>query len=147
MKRKFIVLALAVLALLLVSCATGSESSYYREDGVINIKKITVDKPNIVDGVDMRIYWQNLSGKEIKYIYFDVQAFNAVNDPVKCEIRGSSVRTNMYVTGPVPANFNSHHYWEAVWYNSSIKRAEILNVRIEYMDGTTKSIALNPAVY
>lgn len=146
MKKRIMLLVLAVLTVLLVSCATGGES-YYLEDGVINIKKITVAKPNIVDGVDMTIYWQNLSGKEIKYIYFDVQAFNAVDDPVKCEIKGTSVRTNMRVTGPISAKFNSYHYWEAVWYNSSIKRAEILNVRIEYMDGTTKSITLRPAVY
>lgn len=145
MKKRIVFVLLVVVAILLVSCATGA-NSYYIEEGVIEVKRISVEKPNYFDGIDMNIAWRNLSGKEIKYIYFDVQAFNAVDDPVKCDIRRESVRT-VYVPGPIPANFNNTHYWDAIWYNRTIKRAEILNIRIEYMDGTTKEIALRPAVY
>ncbi|MGN0164430.1 MAG: copper amine oxidase N-terminal domain-containing protein [Candidatus Ornithomonoglobus sp.] len=54
---------------------------------------------NSVDGVTAEIIWRNNSGKSIKYINFYAVPYNAVDDPVSCEISGQSEQI-LKATGP-----------------------------------------------
>lgn len=66
----------------------------------IEINDVVVSAPNSANGVDLVIYYKNLSEKEIKYITFVVTPYNAVNDPVTDEITSDS-SLNFRITGPV----------------------------------------------
>ncbi len=96
------------------------------------------DAPNSVGGVDVIIRYYNNSNKKIKYAYFTVQAYNAVDDPVQCTIRDTSVR-NLYYTGPILPKVGVTGYWSNVWYNYSIRYCKWITGKcsVEYMDGTS----------
>lgn len=105
---------------------------------IIRVSKVSTDNPNSAGGVDFRIVWQNTSNKAIKYSYFTVVPYNAVNDIVMCTIRRESEYTGK-VTGPVNPGewYGEEKYWECAWYNNSIERAELKKIEINYMDGTS----------
>jgi hypothetical protein len=99
-------------------------------------------KPNSADGVNVSIAWNNLSPKEIKYITFTVKPYNAVDDVVFCNVSGDA-SYSLKVTGPIKAwnmDDNEFHFWENVWYNNTIKRIEIEQIDIIYMDNSEVSI-------
>lgn len=109
---------------------------------LISVSKVSVDKPNSAGGVDLHIEWTNKADKTIKYITFTVLPYNAVDDVVKCEIRGLSA-AGCQVTGPVKpgASYGSDYRWECVWYNNTITWARLGAIEIEYMDGTKEAFA------
>lgn len=137
------------------------QNEIYNAQNSIQITNCSVSKPNSVGGIDVHIDFYNRSGKTIKYVYYQVQAYNAVNDPVSCEIRGNSI-SNLKFTGPVepytysndpgieeisiegmetPRIVPGNTTWDCVWYNYSIKYCKLINVSIDYMDGTSINIS------
>lgn len=116
---------------------------------IIQIHDVYVDNIDSVESVDMRISWTNTSDKTIKYVHFYVVPYNAVGDPMYCEIRGHS-RFDAYVTGPCEPGHEGYYkvgdtyygnLWENVWYNGSISTIELVGIKIIYMDGTVIDIA------
>ncbi len=116
---------------------------------VIQIHDVYVDDIDSADGVDMRISWTNTSDKTIKYVHFYVVPYNAVGDPMYCEIRDYS-RFDAYVTGPCEPGYEGYYkigdiyygnLWEDVWYNGSISTIELVGIKIIYMDGSVIDIA------
>lgn len=69
-------------------------------DGRIQIYG-TYIKVNSADGVSVYIQWENLSEKEIKYIYFNVELYNRVHDTLACDITGDRAQWLRQV-GPIP---------------------------------------------
>jgi hypothetical protein len=108
---------------------------------IIRVSKVFTSDPNSAGGVDFHVIWQNTSDKVIKYASFTVVPYNAVNDVVQCTIRRSSESTGR-VTGPInPKQWYGEGYlWENAWYNNTIERAELMGIRVEYMDGTVENI-------
>lgn len=120
---------------------------------LIRIKSISTSKPNSASGVDLSINWTNISDKTIKYITFTVYPVNAVNDIVYSEI-------NSYLqgqfkgkeTGPIKKGEGSKegYVYSNAWYNNTIVKAILMQVDIEYMDGTTVLLSgsdLDEAIY
>ena len=107
----------------------------------VKITKLAVSTPNSAGGVDVYLNFYNNSDKTIKYANFRVEAYNAVDDPVSCEIRGNSVAGLKY-TGPVYGYTYSDTdiYWDCIWYNSTIKYCKLVEATIDYMDGTSVTI-------
>ena len=113
----------------------------------IKVYDVFVSDIDSADGVDMQIAWENTSSKTIKYIYFTVEAYNAVDDKVYCEI-GDYNEFEGYATGPFESGFSTliydsskdeyyvDMYWENCYYNSDIRYFELTNIRIVYMDNT-----------
>lgn len=99
--------------------------------------------PNSVGGVNVIIFWKNISPKDFKYVIFTVKPYNAVDDVVYCTI-SHEADSRLKVTGPVKAkNMDepSSSVWENVWYNNTIKRIEIEQIDIIYMDNSEESIS------
>ena len=67
-----------------------------------------------------------------------VKAYNAVGDPVRGEIKRSSL-ANLGDTGPMKSMDSIGGVWKNVWYNSTINCMVITKVEIEYMDGSRKN--------
>jgi len=116
---------------------------------VIQIHDVYVDDIDSAEGVDMRISWTNTSDKTIKYVHFYVVPYNAVGDPMYCDIRDYS-RFDAYVTGPCEPGYEGYYkigdiyygnLWEDVWYNGSISTIELVGIKIIYMDGSVIDIA------
>jgi len=98
--------------------------------------------PNSAGGVNVIIFWKNISPKDFKYVIFTVKPYNAVDDVVYCTI-SHEADSRLKITGPVKAkNMDkpSSSLWENVWYNNTIKRIEIEQIDIIYMDNTEESI-------
>lgn len=114
---------------------------------IIKVYDVFVSDIDSADGVDMSIAWENTSSKTIKYIYFTVEAYNAVDDKVYCEIRDYNVFIGS-VTGPLEPGYTTLIYdsyddeysvggcWEDCYYNSTIRYFDLTNIRIIYMDNT-----------
>lgn len=104
----------------------------------VRVRRVWTSRPNSAGGVDLHIVWQNTSSKTVKYASFTVEAYNAVGDPVSCTIRDYSEFSGR-VTGPVPpgAVRGGDRYWDSAWYNSTIVRARLTRIQIEYTDGST----------
>lgn len=96
---------------------------------------------NSAGGIELTFNDKNISGKEIKYIKFYVDLYNAVEDKVKDEITGeSSVFVN--ITGPIKAGRQAD-YERVIGYNDDCAIIVIREVTIEYMDGTTETGSYN----
>lgn len=167
---------------------------------IISIAGTKITDINSADGVDVAVFWRNNSDKEIKYITFTFQIYNAVNDIVSDEISGKNTFI-CKLTGPVPPFQNTidrilggdyidylfcyynmsgivyddklglcdcgpnidpstgvrerfaipldEYYkitgkteWETIMYNKTARSVEIMEIDIDYMDGT--SITLSP---
>ena len=114
---------------------------------LIKIYDIFVSDIDSADGVDMTIAWENSSSKTIKYIYFSVEAYNAVDDRVSCNIRDYYEFTGE-LTGPFESGYTNMTYdsdddryraktlFEECYYNPNIKYFKLTNIRIVYMDNT-----------
>jgi hypothetical protein len=107
---------------------------------VIRVAAVYTNPPNSADGVDLNINWENLSKKTIKYITFGVDPYNAVDDAVACDITGH-IRVYCKSTGPHAPGSEETATWENTWYNNTIVRAQIEEVTIIWMDGTTKDFS------
>ena len=118
---------------------------------LIKVYSVFVDEINSAGGVDMKIAWENTSSKTIKYVYFTVEAYNAVDDKVYCEI-GEHNEFTGYSTGPFKAGYTTliydpdddeyyvDVYWENCYYNSNIRYFVLTNIRIIYMDNSEVEI-------
>ena len=109
---------------------------------IVQVHDVYVDDIDSADGVDMRISWTNTSDKIIKYIHFYVVPYNAVGDPMYCDVRNHS-RYDAYVTGPCEPDYKGYYkvgdiyygnLWENSWYNNSISTIKLVGIKIIYMD-------------
>lgn len=97
--------------------------------------RVTTVEPNSAGGVEVKAEFRNASLKEMKYITFAVEPFNAVGDRVESRIGGKSTEW-LRLTGPIAAGEERKARWDPVWYNATIVRLEVHGITIEYMDGT-----------
>lgn len=96
-------------------------------------------RPNAAGGVSVGFDFQNIGTKTIKYVAFYFIPYNAVNDPVGCDISGESEKGGK-VTGPIePDKFSRRNLFENAWYNNSIRSVKLSKVVIQYMDGTEET--------
>ena len=100
----------------------------------IEIKRVSVSDINSAGGVKLNIDWNYLDNEnDIKYIEFNVVAYNAVGDIVPCNIRRETKRS-ISITGPIEAK-NYDYDWKNVFYNHTIYCVKIVRVAVTYMDG------------
>jgi len=109
---------------------------------IIRVRRLWHSRPNFVGGVDVYIHFTNNSEKTIKYIDFSIQFRNNVGDIVRCDIRNSS-HLDYRATGPFESGKGINGTtpeWES-FYNHTVRSVELRSLRIEYMDGTTKTLS------
>ena len=130
-------------------CTRCGESFRTKEDvqSILKIVNADIYRIDSAGGVSVDIGWENTSDKTIKYITFEVCAYNAVGDPVRCQIRGEYNR-NLQHTGPYGpgeknydinewGRYDSCDYiWDNVWYNDTAETIKIFRVLIQYTDGS-----------
>ena len=102
----------------------------------LSIKSARLASPNSASGCDYYFEYVNNSKKIIKYLYWEGKFYNAVNDPVYCDIRNYNSFTGKY-TGPVEPGEQREGWWECIIYNWAADHVKLSKVTIVYMDGTS----------
>lgn len=93
MRKRLFAMVLSVAAMLILSTAAFAASP------PIEIMNTSIST-NSAGGVSPTVYFRNNTGKTIKYIDFTLVPINAVNDVVRCDIRGYSSAV-CQITGPI----------------------------------------------
>lgn len=115
-------------------------SSYCKEHQIDMSKKLGNEfyfRVNSAGGIELIFFAKNNSGKEIKYIRFNVDLYNAVGDKIKDEIKNTS-SVYVEITGPI-ANGESANYKDIIGYNENCAKIAITEVTLVYMDGTSQT--------
>lgn len=134
---------LAVTLVFLVSgcISIGAEVETAKQNKLpILVRGLNTSLPNSAGGVDLSVRFVNTGTKAIRYITFEAIAFDRTGGIARDRLgRSSSVR---YV-GPLDPGEGAGgaSAWRNVWYNNSIRCAEISRIVIEYMDGRRIDIA------
>ncbi len=87
--------------------------------------------PNRLGQSGAKIIFYNEAKKDIKYVHFKVLAMNSVNDTIGMPI-------TLKATGPIKKHSLSSNVWDYIWNNPTIRGVVILEVTIEYFDGSTE---------
>lgn len=132
-----------VLVSLLAACAAGptgaqrADAQAARDAGIpIMVTLIPQSWPNSAGGVDAGVTFTNISGRTLKYVNFDVAAFNGVGDLAPCTIRRRAL-ADLRVTGPIEPDANRRAAWGNVWYNYSIRCTQIESITVTFMNDDT----------
>lgn len=88
--------------------------------------------------VDIDINLINPYKQKIKYAYITFQAFNPVGDIVKSP-KGKTTET-VTAIGPIEYSQDGTYKFENVFYSKVIDSMKITSIKIQFFDGTTKTI-------
>lgn len=94
-------------------------------------------------GASFKIF--NPSKKTIKYIWFTVAGENAVEDLVK--LPGGNYYTTLKGIGPIESYGFGSWEFEHVWFTDIIEYLRISTVKIQYMDGSVRTVKYNENMY
>lgn len=110
------------------------------------------DESEYTSGTSVKVEVYNPTKKTIKYLYFTFLGLNAVKDKIVDSRKGtSSIQTR--AIGPIEPGQTGSYNWEYVWFTDLVATARITQIKVQYMDGTTKVIAapgipiLNEEIY
>ncbi len=87
----------------------------------------------------------NPSKKTIKYIWFTVAGENAVNDLVRLP-NGSYYKTLKGI-GPIGSYETGAWSFDYVWFTDIVEYLRISTIKIQYMDGSVRTVKYNDAMY
>jgi len=88
-------------------------------------------------GFKLEVY--NPTQKTIKYIRVELMGMNAVDDPVRDRFGGSAVKRVRGI-GPIePRDFGTYTF-KHLWFTDAVEWAKLVSLRVDYMDGTSKTI-------
>lgn len=115
----------------------------YCLDHQIDMRKKLTDSSfsfslNSAGGIKFNFSAKNSTGKEIKYVRFDVGLENAVGDSVQDEIKRSS-SVSVEIVGPIKAGNTVSMRDEIIGYCDTCARIDIDNITIVYTDGTAET--------
>lgn len=94
---------------------------------------------NGANGVSLEHKYFNTTDKVIKYITFSYVPYNAVGDKVSCTVRDKVVSAGK-LTGPINPKREGRVKWDTLWYNPTVSRIVLVQIDIDYMDGTNETI-------
>jgi len=97
------------------------------------------DESEYTDGTSMKFSFLNPTNKTIKYIWVNVIGLNAVNDPVIES--GKSLKT-LKLIGPIEAKDYAEYEVKYVWFSDLIESCKIKSIKVQYMDGSFKTITI-----
>ena len=111
-----------------------------RPKGLVVISNSVFNESEYTDGKSFSFEVINLSKKKIKYITFNVIGYNAVDD--KVIDRGKYLKSIKGV-GPINYDDKAYYSFKYVWLTDLVEYTKVVNIKIEYMDGSSK-IIINP---
>ena len=92
---------------------------------------------NSAGGSKFNFFATNNSGKTIKYIRFDAELYNAVDDSIRADIGGRSY-ISVEIIGPISPK-SRISYSDIIGYCDDLWKLVIRNITLVYTDGTTET--------
>lgn len=111
-------------------------NSYLRKTekfGIAIIDKSIYDESEYTEGTSLKIEVYNPTKKTIKYIWFTICGYNAVNDKVGANITKKCI-------GPIEPNVSGSYDFSYVWFTDIVETFKIKNIKVQYMDNSFKTI-------
>lgn len=99
------------------------------------------DESEFTEGTGLKITFLNLSNKTIKYIWTNIVGYNSVGDKVvdrKKKVSSMQVKS----VGPIEPNNDAEYEFSYVWFTDLVDNAKITSIKVQYMDGTIKTISV-----
>lgn len=97
------------------------------------------DESKHTDATGFKLEVYNPTQKTIKYIHVQLMGMNAVDDPVRDRFGGGVIKRVKGI-GPIePEDFGSYTF-EHVWFTDTVEWAKLVSLRVDYMDGSSKTI-------
>lgn len=97
------------------------------------------DESEYSQGTSVELNYINPTKKTIKYIWTTFVGYNAVDDPIIDNLKGVKNITVKSI-GPIAPNESGSYVFEYVWHTDLVSTAKITNIKVQYMDGTFKTI-------
>lgn len=115
----------------------------YGEMDGCKTKGLSLMKYNVFDvseytdgtGIDFEVY--NPTNKIIKYLWFSVVGYNAVDDIVR---KGTLSTIKLKAVGPIKPKESATYSYDYVWFSDLVESAKVSSITVMYMDGTSKII-------
>ncbi|MFY9160645.1 hypothetical protein [Aquirufa ecclesiirivi] len=107
--------------------------------GVILMNYSVEDVSEVTDGVTAKFEVFNPTNKTIKYVTFYVSGINAVGDKVYNSRQRSNI-SEFRGVGPIKSNETASYEWEYAWFTDVVETLKIIKVKIQYMDGSFKTV-------
>lgn len=96
------------------------------------------DESEYTNGTSVKIVVSNPTKKIIKYIWFTFTGFNSVGDKIIDAKRGSNII--MQAIGPINPEETATYEYKYVWFSDLVESAKIVSIKVQYMDGSFKTI-------
>ena len=111
---------------------------------LIHVTKVAVSAPDSAGGVELYFNFINESDKTINYVYFSVTFYNAVGDIVNGKYNSGTINY-CKDTGPfAKGEGRTGTWWHwGDFYNWDITSVKLVDLSIEYTDGTTATFTKN----
>lgn len=107
--------------------------------GVAILSTSITDVSEYTQGTSFKIEISNPTQKTIKYIWFTVIGYNAVNDPVRDRIKGGPALTVKGI-GPIEPDQSGTYDWEYMWHTDIVEYFKVAEIKIQYMDGSIRTV-------
>lgn len=117
-----------------------------KAQGVAVISAGIFDTSEYTEGTGFRAEFYNSGSKTIKYITVGLQGRNAVNDPVRDRFSRATTVTLRGV-GPIEAGDIGSYRKDYMWSTDLVESFDIVSVKLEFMDGTSRTIARKQLVW
>lgn len=98
------------------------------------------DVSEYTEGTGFRISIHNPTNKIIKYATVNVVGLNAVGDPVRNPIRGNTTGV-LRCIGPIDPGESASYSEDYMWMTDIVEDFRIVSIKVDYMDGTSKTVS------
>ena len=100
------------------------------------------DSSEYTEGTGVKFTVYNPTKKNIKYLWFTVVGYNAVNDVIYDRVQKKKSITFKGV-GPIKPEETGTYDFEYAWFTDLVEDVKITQIKVQFMDGSIKTI-LNP---
>lgn len=130
----FIVIALIITLFWIVTSTPTKKDN--GQNGIISMRQFKLTTVDFTGCRELYFGVNNLVDKTIKYVHFTVDFFNRVNDPV-------ATGKQYFLTGPISTYMDNQMVtlYDIVDSAKSITSAKIAQIVVDYMDGTSVTLA------
>jgi hypothetical protein len=107
--------------------------------GLVLLSWTMTQKGTLSNITGVRLNFYNPTNKIIKYITTKLIAYNPVGDEIIDRNNKTSIVTVKSI-GPLRPQEVGSYDFSNLWYSNLIESAKIINIKVEYMDGSVKTI-------